>query len=72
MIKKNTKIIFEGNGEEKKELVGGVPLSEGEIVNVKNENSEEFVNYKVIKKEVEFIFEGEDQVSNIKYILKKV
>ena len=41
MIKKNVKIIFEDNDiKELNNLIGGMPLSEGEIVHIhKNENA---------------------------------
>ncbi|TSC93955.1 MAG: hypothetical protein Athens101428_478 [Candidatus Berkelbacteria bacterium Athens1014_28] len=69
MIKKNTKMVFE-DGNFIEELVGGVPLSEGEVVNVKK--NEEVVKYTVVKKTVDFIFEGNDQTANIIYLLKKI
>lgn len=68
MIKKNTKMVFEdGSGTE--ELIGGIPLSEGEIVHVwKNQIA---VDYVVTKKSVDFIFDGDDQTANIIYSLLK-
>lgn len=69
MIKKNTKIIFQG--EESKELIGGVPLSVGETVEVTEENSDEPKDFEVIDKKVGFLLKGEDQIANITYTLKK-
>lgn len=69
MIKKNTKMIFEG-GDEQKELLGGIPLSKGEIINVTENGSTSF--YTVVEKIVDFNLDGEDQVAEITYRLQKV
>ena len=71
MIKKNTKIIIEGKENKKLEsLQGGIPLSEGEILNI--HEGEKITLYKVIKKSIDCFFEGEDQIVNITYTLKKI
>jgi len=70
MIKKNTKMIFEGINVSNNELVGGVPLSVGEVVNVALENGEK-VNCEVVDKKVDFAFKGEDQFADIVYILRR-
>lgn len=70
MIKKNTKIIFLDDSDNPiDELIGGIPLAKGEIINVtKNGN---ISKYEVIDKNVEFIYDVEDQIANITYTLKK-
>ena len=68
MIKKNTKMIFEDGGSTE-ELAGGIPLSVGEIVHVKKDG--ESTDYVVADKNVEFIFDGDDQIANIAYSLMK-
>ena len=70
MIKKNTKIIFEDNaGGAADELMGGIPLSKGEIVKVQRDG--QAIDYEVADKKVEIIFEGEDQTANITYTLRR-
>lgn len=69
MIKKNTKITFKDSNGEKKELMGGIPLSKGEIIHV-TENSEK-IDYIVEDKIVNFSLDGEDQIADIEYILVK-
>lgn len=69
MIKKNTKMIFEG-GDESKELMGGIPLSKGEIIKV-TENGKECA-YEVVEKIVNFNLDGDDQIADIAYRLQKV
>mgnify|MGYP006992555334 CR=1 FL=1 len=72
MIKKNTKVIFEeGENIKSENLVGGIPLSKGENVRIHQKGSTEVINYKVTKKEIDCIWEGEDQIINITYTLKK-
>lgn len=63
-------MIFEGIEIGNNELVGGVPLSVGEIINVSLENGNK-VKCEVIDKEVDFIFKDKDQVANIIYRLKR-
>lgn len=71
MIKKNTKIILEGENSSKFEaLQGGIPLSKGENI-ILHEGGKK-ICYSVKKKEIECFFEGEDQIVNITYTLKKV
>ena len=70
VIKKNTKIIFEGEGNNKLgALEGGIPLSKGEIINI-HEGSKVLV-YEVKDKLIDCFLEGEDQIVNITYKLKK-
>ena len=60
-------------GKENKKLEslqGGIPLSEGEILNI--HEGEKITLYKVIKKSIDCFFEGEDQIVNITYTLKKI
>jgi hypothetical protein len=70
MIKKNTKVIFE-NGENRREeeMVGGIPLSKGEII--KMHQGEEIFDYEVAEKTVDCFLDGEDQIVNITYIVRK-
>ena len=71
MIKKNTKIVIEGEDSNKFEaLQGGIPLSKGEIVSI-HEGSK-VISYKVKDKTIGCFLEGEDQIVNITYVLKKV
>lgn len=72
MIKKNTKIIFE-DGEDKKieEMMGGMPLSKGEVVHMHAENSDKAVDYEVVDKIIDCYLKGEDQIVNITYVLRK-
>lgn len=70
MIKKNTKVIFKGEPDKKLDAFqGGMPLSKGEILHI-HENSE-VTDYEVIDKKIDCILEGEDQIINIIYTLKK-
>jgi len=70
MIKKNTKIIFEGEGNNKLDaLQGGIPLSKGEIISV--HEGQKTVKYEVKDKTIDCNFEGEDQIVNITYVLKR-
>ena len=70
MIKKSTRIIFEGLEIKNNELIGGVPLSVGESVNVKLDNGKKFI-CKVVDKKVIFEFRGKNQIAEITYKLKK-
>ena len=70
MIKKNTKVIFK-DGENKKieDMVGGIPLSKGEIIRVhENDN---VVLYEVVDKIVDCFLNSEDQVIDIIYIVER-
>ena len=70
MIKKNTKIIFDGEDREE-ELIGGIPLSKGDIIHLHKGNPDEITDYEVVEKEINFFREGKDQIANIIYIVKK-
>ncbi len=71
MIKKNTKIVFEGEKNKKLgALEGGIPLSKGETIQF-HEGSKVGV-YEVKNKVIDCFFEGEDQIVNITYTLKKI
>ncbi len=70
MIKKNTEIIFEGDKNKKFEnLEGGIPLSKGEILHF--HEGANIVTYEVKDKAIDCFFEGEDQIVNIIYVLKR-
>lgn len=70
MIKKNTTVIFQdGKNKKTEELVGGMPLSKGEVVHVHDENSK-ITDYEVVEKKIDCFLEGQDQRVNITYILK--
>ena len=64
MIKKNTKLIFEGT-DKVVEDKGGIPLSEGEIIIIEGEA------WKVSEKIVDCKHEDEDLVAEITYKLRK-
>ncbi len=71
MIKKNTKIIIEGEENKKFDaLQGGIPLTKGEVIKI-HENSK-MTNYRVEDKTIECFLEGEDQIVNITYKLSKI
>lgn len=71
MIKKNTKIIFEdGENAGSDELVGGMPLSKGDIVHIHRDDK--VVDYEVADKTIDCFMGGEDQVVNIVYKLRKI
>ncbi|MEK7072645.1 MAG: hypothetical protein AAB969_03675 [Patescibacteria group bacterium] len=71
MIKKNIKIIFEDNNiPELNNLIGGMPLSEGEVVHIyKNEN--EVIDYIVTNKKIDILLKDDDQIVNITFSLRK-
>ncbi|MCX6713971.1 MAG: hypothetical protein NTV48_02600 [Candidatus Vogelbacteria bacterium] len=70
MIKKNTKVVFEDNeSSQTEEMVGGIPLSKGEIMHV-HRNGETF-DYEVTDKIIDCNLDGEDQIVDITYIVKK-
>ncbi len=70
MIKKTTKVIFEdGENKRSEEMVGGIPLSKGEIIRV--HEGETIVNYEVVEKIIDAFLEGGDQVVNITYVIRK-
>ncbi|MFH1364379.1 MAG: hypothetical protein ABIH52_01860 [Candidatus Aenigmatarchaeota archaeon] len=71
MIKKNTKIVFEdGEKQETEELMGGIPLSKGEVVHVHTETSDDLI-YEVVDKKIECTLKSEDQIVNITYVLRR-
>lgn len=71
MIKKNTKIIIEGEEKNKLDaLQGGIPLSKGELLTI-HEGSKT-IKYKVKDKTIDCFLDGEDQIVNITYTLSKV
>jgi len=69
MIKKNTRAIFL-NGDFKGEYdwQGGIPLSEGEVMQVKINGKS--LKYKLIKKEISCDAENRDQIIDITYTFK--
>jgi hypothetical protein len=72
MIQKETKLIFaDFNGQETTEdWGGGIPLSEGEFVQLVRVGRE--VKYEVIKKTVRCEIVGEDQKVSIVYLLRQI
>lgn len=71
MIKKTTKVIFEG--EEQKadsEQIGGMPLSKGEIVHIHRNG--QVLNYIVSDKTIDYFDESEDKLVNITYTLQRM
>lgn len=70
MIKKNTKVIFEdGENKRSEDMVGGMPLSKGEIIKVHKDD--EVILYEVVDKIIDAFLDGEDQNVNITYIIKR-
>jgi len=70
MIKKNTKIVFEGESTSRLDaLQGGIPLSKGEVISI--HEGKAITKYEVKDKTIDCFFEGEDQIVNITYTLKK-
>ncbi len=70
MIRKNTRVIFEdGSDSSAEELVGGMPLSKGEIVHVHSKNK--VIDYIVSDKIVDCFLEEKDPIVNITYKLRK-
>lgn len=70
MIKKNTKMVFEGEKNAKLEaLQGGIPLSKGEIISI--HEGEKVTKYEVKDKQIDCFMEKDDQIVNITYTLKK-
>jgi hypothetical protein len=72
MIKKNTKIIIEDEKGNSSEWLGGLPLSVGEIIHLHSGKTNPAIDYKVTDKTVDCYLEGEDQVVDIVYKIKKV
>ncbi len=70
MIKKNTKVIFEdGENRRSEDMVGGMPLSKGEIVKVHEKGA--IVEYEVVAKDIDCFLDGEDQVVDIVYTVRR-
>ena len=70
MIKKNTKIVIEGEDSKRFEaLEGGIPLSKGEVISLHEGNK--IIKYEVKDKTVECFLNKEDQIVNITYTLIK-
>ncbi|MDD3284609.1 MAG: hypothetical protein PHZ07_03380 [Patescibacteria group bacterium] len=69
-MKKNTTIIFQDDGSETtKEIIGGIPLSKGEIIRV--HEKDEIIFYEVIDKIVDCFLNNEEQTTDIVYVVKK-
>ena len=72
MIKKTTNIVFQDNiGEKTEEMLGGIPLTKGELVHVHNKLDDSHSDYEVIDKIIDCELNGKEQKVNIKYVLKK-
>jgi hypothetical protein len=70
LIKKNTRIVFEDNTD--LDLEGGIPLSVGDVIDIKTNSSGGKVGkFKVKEKKIECFLDGKDQIVNIKYVLGK-
>jgi len=70
MIKKNTRVVFVDDGNERsEEMVGGIPLSVGETMRV-HQGTDVF-EYVVEKKDIDCFLDGEDQIVNIVYTVRK-
>jgi len=69
MIKKNTKVVFQnGKNKRSEDMVGGIPLSKGETINV--HEGGKVVLYEVVDKVVDCFLNGDDQIINITYTVK--
>ena len=70
MIKKNTKVVFkDARNVREEEMVGGIPLSKGEIIRV-HEN-DVVVEFEVAEKKIDCYFNGPDKVVDIVYTVVK-
>lgn len=70
MIKKTTTVIFkDGKNEKTEEMVGGIPLSKGEIVKV--HQAKKIIQFEVVDKIIDCFLDNKDQIVYITYILKK-
>jgi len=67
LIKKNTKVIIEGEGE--LEWVGGMPLAKGEDFTVHENNKT--TTYLVSGKKVDCFVNGDEQIVNVVYTLRR-
>ncbi len=66
MIKKTTTVIFKsGKSQKAEEMVGGIPLSKGEVVSV--HQGKKTVKYVVVDKIVDCFLSGKDQEVQITY-----
>jgi len=72
MIKKNTKIIIEDEQGNASEWMGGLPLSVGEVIHLHPDKTGLAIDYKVTDKTVDCYLEGDDQVVDIVYKIKKI
>lgn len=71
MIKKTTKVIFDdGKSRRTEELIGGIPLSKGEIINVHEKNGK-IIRYEVKEKKIDCFLNGQDQIVDIVYVVRK-
>lgn len=72
MIKKETQAIFE-DGDFKGEFdwKGGIPLSEGEVINIHLKDHNRKISYVLVKKTVDFFFEINNQVVKVAYKFKQ-
>jgi len=71
MIKKNTKVVFvDGENERTEDMVGGIPLSKGEVINV--HQNKEIIKYEVTAKDIDCFLDGEDQIIDIVYTVRKI
>jgi hypothetical protein len=52
-------------------MIGGMPLSKGEIMHLHEEGSGEAVDYEVVDKIIDCYLKGEDQLVDITYILRR-
>ena len=72
MIKKKTKLIFENEkGRKVHNLIGGMPLTKGEIVSFQLEGQNNIIDYEVVAKTTNLLKEGEDWIVNTAYALKR-
>ncbi|MFA5051613.1 MAG: hypothetical protein WC544_00950 [Patescibacteria group bacterium] len=70
MIKKTTKVVFKDGGTDTtEEMIGGMPLSKGEFINVHKDGK--VLVYEVADKTVDCYFENNDQHVNITYTIKR-
>jgi hypothetical protein len=67
LIKKNTKVIIEGEGE--LDWAGGMPLAKGEDFTV-HEGGKTTI-YLVSDKKVDCFVEGDEQIVNVVYTLRR-
>lgn len=69
-IKKNTTLVFKDKQNQKTEkLIGGLPLSKGDIVYVHEKKSAQAVAYKVTEKKIDCFRQEQDLIANITYVL---